>query len=358
MMRSRMCFATVGIALFAAAVAAHRSIGDPARKDREAPIALDVVTDTMTEAKLKSWRIPNVGEAAEFYFSPDDKSLIGNAKLAGDPHHQVYTFNIDGTNIKRINDTGEDACSFYFPDGKRLLWTSTRDNLDMPKGNYSNPNDYPQGAELYSSDLDGRNVKRLTHNRYYEAEVTVSPDGKWIVFTRQVDGKLDLYRMRPDGTGEARITKTPDWQEGGAQYLPDSATILFRAWKITDQGQRGMPMTIFTIRTDGTRRQQITTEPGTNWAPFPAPDGRHFAFVKLLGHNWDIFMMNLETKQQHRLTNHEGFDGFPAISNDGTLMAFASSREARPGEGTLYMHLMDISSLGITPLKASKDRAE
>jgi Tol biopolymer transport system component len=312
--------------------------------------AASAAQDTQEGQELRVWRIPNLGEAAESYFSPDGRQLIGNAKGAGDPVHRVYTFGLDGAAIRRINDKGADACSFFFPDGKRLLWTSTRDNLDLPPGNYSDPNGYPQGAELYTSDRDGSGVKRLTNNRYYEAEATVSPDGRWILFTRQVDGRLDLYRMRPDGTGEIQITRTPDWQEGGAVYLPDSETIIFRAWKIDAQKQRGMPMTVFTIRHDGTGLRQITDEPGTNWAPYPAPDGRHFAFVKLLPQgNFEIFLMNLETKAQRRLTFHPAFDGFPAISPDGRLLAFASSRDARPGERKLYMHLMDISSLNVGP---------
>ncbi len=142
---------------------------------------------TQEQKELKVWAIPNINEGAEFYFSPDGKSMIGNAKMKGDPVHQVYTFNIDGTNILRINDKGEDACSFYFPDGKHLLYTSTKDNLEMPKGNYSDPKDYPQGAELYLCDPDGSNVKRLTDNKVYDAEVSVSPDGKWILFSRQID---------------------------------------------------------------------------------------------------------------------------------------------------------------------------
>jgi Tol biopolymer transport system component len=278
--------------------------------------------------------------------------MIGNAKLEGDDGHRVYTFGIDGKNVRRINDRGADACSFFFPDGKRLLWTSTRDNLDMPKGNYSDTTDYPQGAELYTSNPDGSDVRRLTTNRYYEAETTVSPDGRWILFARQVEGRLDLYRMRPDGTGEVQITKTPDWQEGGAVYLPDSETIIFRAWKIQDQGQRGMPMTIFTIKHDGTGLRQITDEPGTNWAPYPAPDGKHFAFVKLLPRgNFEIFMMNMDTKAQRRLTYHDAFDGFPAISPDGKLLGFGSGRDAKPGERKLFMHLMDISSLNVGPAR-------
>ena len=306
-------------------------------------------------AELPVRVIPNLGEGAEFYFSPDNKSLIGNAKRAGDTTHHVYTTTLDGTKIVKINDKGEDACSFYFPDGKRLLWTSTRELADLPKGNWSDPKQYPKGAELFQSDLEGKNIKRLTNNMQYDAEAAVSPDGKWILFGRDTDGKMDLWVMKSDGTEEKQITFTEEWQEGGAQFLPDSNTILTRAWKREDEGQRMMPMQIFTVKRDGSDRKQITSEAGTNWAPFPAPDGKHFAFVKILHDtarpNWEIFMMNFETGKQTRLTYNDGFDGFPAISPDGKMLTFSSGRDAKPGERTLHQYVMDISSLGIVPAK-------
>lgn len=302
--------------------------------------------------ELPSHKIPIPGEAAEGYFSPDGKSMICNAKMADDKDYRVYTFNLDGTDVRRINNVGADACSFYFPDGKKLIWTSTRDRLDMKPGNYSDSNDYPQGAELYTSDLFGKNVVRLTNNNVYDAEVTVSPDGQWILFGRQIDGKMDLFRMRPDGTGVFQITHTPDWQEGGAQWMPDGKTIIYRAWKIQDQGQRGMPMQVFTIKPDGTGMKQITSEVGTNWAPAPAPDGRHFAFVKMLPPgNFEVFMMDLVSGEQTRLTDNDAFDGFPAISPDGHWMGFSSSRGAAPGQRQMFMYLMDISSLNVGPVR-------
>lgn len=305
----------------------------------------EIQAQTQEQKKLKIWEIPHVEVGAEFYFSPDGKSLIGNAKFGDDTVHQVYTFNIDGTNILKINDKGEDACSFYFPDGKRLIYTSTKDNLDMPKGNWSDPNNYPQGAELYSCNLDGSDVKRLTHNKYYDAEVSISPDGKWILFTRQVDGQLDLWKMRPDGSGQTQITYTKKWQEGGAFFI-DNETIILRAWEMKHQAQRGMPMSIFTIKQDGSDLRQITNDDGTNWAPHPAPDEEHFVFVKVLPpHNYEIFLMSLKTRKQTRLTFNDAFDGFPVISPDGKLLTFDSNRDAKPGDKKLRPYIMDISSL-------------
>ncbi len=66
--------------------------------------------------------------------------------------------------IHRINDHGDDACSFFFSDGKRIIWTSTKDHPELTKSNYSDPNDYPQGSELYTSKLDGRLLDKCTSN--------------------------------------------------------------------------------------------------------------------------------------------------------------------------------------------------
>ncbi len=337
----------VALPRFAAALAVALPLAALAQAPASAP----------APAELPVRVVPNLGEGAEFYFSPDNKSLIGNAKREGDQAHHVYTTTLDGSKIVRINDKGEDACSFYFPDGKKLLWTSTRDLTDLPKGAWSDPNDYPKGSEIYTSDLDGKNVQRLTNNKVYDAEAAVSPDGKWILFGRDIDGKMDLWVMKSDGTSEKQLTFTEEWQEGGAQFLPDSNTILTRAWKRADQGQsgRGMPMQVFTVKRDTGVIKQITNEPGTNWAPFPAPDGKHFAYVKVLNDtprpNWEIFMMNFETGKQTRLTNHPGFDGFPSFSPDGKMLTFSSSRDTKPPARTLNQYIMDISSLGIVPAK-------
>ncbi len=301
--------------------------------------------------------IPNVPRNAEAYYAPDNLHVIAQTQDPKALHVEgrdsgalTYTFTDTGTDVRRINDLGQDACSYFFPDGKRIVWTSTRDHLDMPIGNWSDSNDYPQGAELYISDLDGKNIKRLTNNRHYEAEVSVSPNGKWIVFGRQIDGNMDLWRMRADGTGEQQVTFTSDWQEGAPFYLPDNETILYRAWKRSEYGKvKPTPMTVFTIRHEGTGFTPRTFDRGMNWAPYPAPDGRHYVFVRIVdGNNWEIFLGDLAGGEPQRLTFNPGFDGFPSLSPDGTKMLFARST----GGGfmsNLYTHVMDVSSLNLGP---------
>lgn len=288
--------------------------------------------------------VPGFYSGAEAYFSPDGKKLIFNAKVKKDDEYHVYTVSLDGADKRLINDKGDDACSYFFPDGKRLVFTSTRDNPHLPPGDYSKPEDYPTGAELYTCNLDGSNRKRLTHNEYYDAEVSVSPDGKWILFGRQIDGKMDLWRMRPDGSNQIQITHTPGWQEGGAFYMPDSEHIILRAWKIEDQAKRGKPMTIFTIKHDGSDLKAITHDNTTNWAPHPSPDGKHFVFVKIMpSHNFEVFLMNMETGKQTRLTFDKAFDGFPAFSPDGKTICFSSTRDVKKNVRGMSIYLMDIN---------------
>jgi hypothetical protein len=310
--------------------------------------------------KLRYYKIPNIPKAAEAYYAPDNLHVIAQVQdpdavraKPEDGGALTWTFTDQGTDIRRINTVGQDACSYFMSDMKHVVWTSIRDRLDMPLGNWSDPRNYPQGAELYISDLDGGNVKRLTNNKVYDAEISTSPDGKWIVFGRQADGNMDLWRMRSDGTGEQQITFTKDWEEGRPMYLPDSETVMFRAWKYEEYGKiRPTPMTIFTIRHDGTGLTPRTRpNTGMNWGSYPAPDGRHFIGVRVIeNNNWEIFLYDLENfeAEPERLTYNPSFDGLASISPDGKKLLFARAL----GKGfmsDLYTHVMDISPLGIGP---------
>lgn len=354
-------------AILAAAICASLLAGCSASTTRSdesaapAPVKVPAGASISTrDGEMPSWQIPNMGEAAEAYYGPDSYHLIAQVQspLAvknprGMSGFLTTTFGDDGQDITQITSKGWDACSYFFPDGKRLVWTSIKDNMEMPLGNYSDWRNYPQGAELYVSDLKGGNVQRLTNNQQYEAEVTVSPDGKWIVFGRMKDGNMDLWVMKADGSDEKQITFTEDDQEGAPYFLPDSDTILFRAWKASTYDRKPTPMTIYTIKRDGTGLTPRTYTDDMNWAPYPTPDGKHFFFVRAeTPRNWEVYLGYLDGKTPpKRITFDDGFDGFPAVSPDGRKMVWTTNRGSA-GAGFmsgLRLHVMDISALGIKP---------
>ncbi len=346
----------------------------PAPAGREAAEAAADVASTTTEAatdatsaaspyeeeldssqELPVRKIPNIPPAAEAYYAPDDYHVIAQAQdpAAQKPEGErvggalTYIFTDDGEKVWRVNDRGQDACSYFFPGMQRIVWTSTRDHMDMPLGNWSSQDEYPQGAELYVSDLDGSNIVRLTNNEWYEAEVSVSPDGQWVVFGRQIDGNMNLWRMRPDGSEEQQITFTDDWQPGAPFYMPDNETIMFRAWRSSEYGKvKPTPMTVFTIKHDGTGLTQRTFDRDMNWAPYPAADGRHYVFVKIVNGNWEVYLGDLKGGEPRRLTWNRGFDGLPSLSKNGQKMLFARSET---GRSNLSTYVMDVSSLKLGP---------
>jgi dipeptidyl aminopeptidase/acylaminoacyl peptidase len=312
------------------------------------------------EDELPIWQIPNLPESAEAYYAPDSYHLIAQVQdpKAVPPSHAraaggalTWITTDDGKAKWAVNDRGQDGCSYFMPDGERVVYTSTRDLMDMPVGNWSDDDDYPQGAELYIADKDGSNVKRLTNNNVYDAEISVSPDGTKIVFTRQIDGKLDLWLMDSDGNNQRQISFTDDWQEGAPFFLSDNRTITMRAWKRSESGQRMTKMTVFTVDTDTGETTPITDDQWMNWAPFPTPDGKHYVFVRPLKdnpRNWEVFLGSIDGAEPLRLTFNDSFDGFPSVSPDGTKMLFTRSTGER-FMSDLYTFVMDISSLNVGP---------
>ena len=299
-------------------------------------------------------QIPNMPPSGEAYYAPDNYHLIVQTMDPEAQHPEdrdsgplTYIYTDDGTVARRINDRGQDACSWVFPDQKRILWTSTRDNRDMPLGDWSDPDNYPQGAELYTSDLYGKDVARLTDNEYYEAEVSISPDGQWITFAREIKGNVDLWRMRPDGSDEQQITYTTDWQPGAPIYMRDSETIMFQGWHKGDVGKEVTPMTVFTINHDGTNLKQRTFDNGMYWGPAPIADGRHYLYTSVIEDgNYELFVGDLAGGEPIRLTWRTGFDGMKSISHDGQKMLFSRSGAEGPA---LYVHVMELSALNMGP---------
>ena len=100
-------------------------------------------------------------------------------------------------------------------------------------------------------------------------------------------------------------------------------------------------------------RSYFATYAGGSCASYPTGTQLRFLASGATSHEWppEILanLLNLQTGEDKRLTFQPSFDGFPSISPDGKLLAFSSSREAKPGKRSLSLYLMDI-----TPLKLGR----
>ncbi len=241
------------------------------------------------------------GQNAEAYFSADDKQLIFQASVGEGRCDQMYTMDLAGGHKRMVSTGGgKTTCGYFFPGGKRIVYSSTRaSSPECPP-----PPDYSKGYvwklfpefEIYSARTDGSGVKRLTHNPGYDAEATISRDGKKIVFTSLRNSDLDIYTM----------------------------------------------FEIFVMEADGRNKRQVTRNGAANFAPFFHPDGKRIIFASNMadpnGRNFDLYLINEDGTGLERVTWHPLFDAFPMFSSDGKKLVWASSRNGKArGETNIFL---------------------
>ena len=301
------------------------------------------------------------GENAEAYFSSDGKKLIFQSKRDAMPCDQIFSMNIDGSNVKRVsNGEGRTTCSYFLKGGKKVIYASTfmgkkecPPNPDFSKGYvWAIYPDY----DIFVANADGTKIKKLTDSPGYDAEATVSPDGKKIIFTSERDGDLELYSMDISGKNVKRLTNEPGY-DGGAFFSPDSKMIVYRGSHPTDPkliqrdkellAQHLIVPTVFevwTMNADGTNKRQLTKLNTASFAPFFTPDGKRIIFctnyfaTDARKRNFDLAVINLDGTGLERVTYNESFDGFPMFSPDGKKLVFASNRNAaKTGDTNVFI---------------------
>ena len=170
------------------------------------------------------------GDNAEAYWSLDGQKIIFQSTRDQIKCDQIFTMNRDGSNPKMVSTgKGRTSCGYFTPDGKRIIYASTHlGSPDCPP-----PADRSEGYvwpiyptfDIFSAKPDGTDLKRLTTADGYDAEGTISTDGKKIVFTSARDGDLEIYDMNIDGTQQRRLTHELGY-DGGPFFSADGKKIV------------------------------------------------------------------------------------------------------------------------------------
>ena len=252
--------------------------------------------------------------------------------------------------FKRVSSgKGRTTCAFFLPDGKHIIYASTHLDADTcppipDKSKFGNRYIWPiyKSFDIFLADTNGNIVKRLTSTPGYDAEGTLSPDGKKMIFTSMRDGDLDLYIMDLKTEKVKRITNTLGY-DGGAWFSRDGEKIIWRASRPTtpeevadykDLLNKGFvaptQMEVFTANADGTNVQQMTSLGQSNWAPNFLPDSKTIIFCSnheyKRGFPFNMYLIYEKGNNLEKVSNGKSFDAFPMFSPDGKRIVFSSNR--------------------------------
>jgi len=319
--------------------------------------AADGTLGTIGEIHLRNIRqVTFGGQNAEAYFSADDKQLIFQhqgqfyAPSLADtvPCDQIYKIaapDPDSPNSKEpgtaklvSNGKGRTTCSYFFPGGNHILYSSTYAGSPAcpPKPDYSRGYVWPiyDTYTIYRANADGTDITPLSHAPGYNAESTISRDGKHIVFTSTRNGDIDIYTMNADGSNVKQLTHELGY-DGGPFWSYDGKKIVYRAQHpqtpadIADYKDllshgliRPGNLEIWVMDADGSNKHQVTHNGAANFAPYWLPDGKRIIFASNVDSQsdpsgFDLYIINEDGTHPERITLYPGFDAFPMFSSDG-----------------------------------------
>jgi len=299
------------------------------------------------------------GNNAESYFSRSGKQLIfQRQEKVAEGCDQQYIMNIDGSGLHRVsNGLGRTTCGYFYDHDRRILYASTfaHDQACPARPDNSMGYVWPLGhLEIYTSKTDGTDLRQITSNGAYNAEATVSPDGKTVIFTSTRDGDIDLYTMNLTGGDVRRLTRRAGY-DGGAFFSPDGSKIVWRAaypQTAADTADYQRLLSVRLVRparvelwvanADGSDARQITRLGGANFAPFFHSDGKRIIFSSNFesprSGAFDLFLINVDGTGLEKVTTHRDFDSFPMWSPDGRKLVWASNRHGnQTGETDIFI---------------------
>ena len=152
------------------------------------------------------------GQNAEAYWSPDGKRLIFQTTRPPYDCDQIFVMNADGSDQHLVSTgKGRTTCGYFLADNKHIVYASTHLAGDACPTRPDRSKGYVWGVfagyDIFLATDDGKIEKRLTDAPGYDAEATVNWKTGKIVYTSLASGDLDLWTMKADGSGKKQITE-------------------------------------------------------------------------------------------------------------------------------------------------------
>ena len=213
------------------------------------------------------------------------------------------------------------------PDGETILFQSNRSGT----------------WQLWQMGADGTGLRRVSEGEFNDRQPDWSPDGRTVAFSTDrglTDGRRAIYVMDWPKRYAPRRLSAATGQDVHPKWLPDGSGIVFN--RISGDGRQA---DIHVVTLDG-RERKIDLGPGLNTYASVDRTGKRLVYrgtTRETGpsgpvDNSDIFVAGADGSAKRRLTTGPAFDGWPAVSPDGSAIAFAS----RQGGDRFRLFLMPL----------------
>jgi len=170
--------------------------------------------------------------------SPAYSSITGRVAFASsrDGNMEIYTCDLDGKDLKRITKAPSiETSPCWSPNGFQIAFTS--DRIGAPR--------------IFVMDADGSHVHQLSYDGGYQDSPAWSPKGDKIAYQCMIGGKFEIVTTQPDGTNTFQVTKCPGSNEYPA-WAADGEHLVFSSG-------RGGSVDLYAIKADGTHLTRLTT---------------------------------------------------------------------------------------------------
>ena len=178
-----------------------------------------------------------------------------------------------------------------------------------------------------------------------------------IAFVSERDGNFEIYMMDADGKNQRRLTNN-DFPDTNPSWSPDGKRIIFVSERNKNIAAEEGPVMIgggiiigdmrkrpqiYVMDADGKNQHRLSNEFFAEWHPSWSPDGKRIVFTSsgamdVAGGHWRIYVMDADGGNKQNLSNEGEDDYYPSWSPDGKRIAFVSIRD---GRGNLDIYVMD-----------------